>query len=179
MEYKLSGKITFNDYIQFNKYFSKNSIFGKSKLLIYLLVLCIILVLVISDLNILIEIYKSSPFNLMKIFIPLLILIFISIIYRIFIEPIISKYVFNKNKIFKVLQNNHNIKINEKSVIIETIEYNKILTKLDKINIKYSNNTIYIFNGFILELIINNRFIENENMFDEIVKFIKLNYGKK
>jgi hypothetical protein len=179
MEYNLNGKITFSDYTQFNKYFSKKGFFKRLKLIIYPLLLCMVIVFIILDINIFIEIYKSSKLNLLKIIIPFIILIFILIIYKIFIEFMVSKAVFKNNKIFKVLQHNHKIKINEETIIIETIESKKLLSKVDKINIKYDNGTIYIFNGFILEFIINKIFIEDENKLEEIIEFIKLNFGKK
>jgi hypothetical protein len=169
MEYDLSGKVSLDDYIQFNKFYLKHGISRYFKYILYL----VIFISILLNSKILIDTFKKSPFDFIKIWLP--VIIFLILFYKI-ILPIIYKSLYNANKNLRQVQR---IKINEHCISITTDTGNKIITKSDKNKIEYDEDSVYIYNGLDIGNIIKKRFLGNENDFEEMVKFIKLNYGKK
>jgi hypothetical protein len=176
MEYNLNGKISLDDYIQFNKFHSRHGFIGKFQMIFYPVLFIFLTFNIFPNMDVLIELFKISVFDFVKIFIPLIVVLIILILFNIFVMPIIYKKHYNANKI---MQQNQNIKINEQFISITTETGNTNLTKSDINKIKYDKDSVYIYIGLNIGNIIKKRFLENQNDFIDMVNFIKLNYGKK
>ena len=157
MEYKLSGKITFEDFVIFNNYYLKYNLFnGWRKIIFPLLLLFFISVLI----------FVREYFYLL--FIPIFIILFL-----IFFKKNIKKQ-FQSNKFFAEEQH---YSITEDQIEIKSENTSTIITK-DKINkIWYNKNAIYIFISSYLAYLIPRTF-SNNNEFDLLKDFINKNYEK-
>jgi hypothetical protein len=175
MEYKLYGKVSLNDFIQFNKSHHKHGFSLILRLVVYPIIIIFIVISIIPDLEYFKYLLKDSPLDLLKIFHPFLILIIFLILYFTIGMPLIYKRHYNANK---MLQQSRNIIINEQCISIIAEDGNTKLTKENINKIYYDKDSIYIYSGINIGTIIKKRFMENENDFDELVKFVKINFGK-
>jgi hypothetical protein len=176
MEYSLNGKVSLDDYIQFNKFYQKHGFFGKLRIIFYLALFIFVAFAIFPNLDALIEVLKESPLGFIKIFMPVIIGLIVLILFNIVVQPLIYKKHYNANK---MLQQNQNIKINEQFISITTETSSNNLTKSDINKIKCDKDSVYIFLGLNIGNIIKKRFLANPNDFDDMVKFIKLHYGKQ
>lgn len=94
----------------------------------------------------------------------------------IIIMPRTYKRHYNTNKLSQYIQT---ININDQFISITTEISTVKLTKSDINEIKYDKDAIYIYSALNIGYIIKKRFLENENDFEAMVDFIKLNYDKK
>jgi hypothetical protein len=157
MEYKLSGKITFDDFVTFNNYYLKYNLFNGWRKIVYPLLLLFMISLVIF---------------IREYYYLLIIPIFI-LLYCIFYKKHLKKY-FQSNKFFADEQY---YSITEDRIEIKTENTSTIITK-DKINkIWYNKNAIYIFISSYLAYLIPRTF-SNNNEFDLLKDFINKNYEK-
>ncbi|MDR2210857.1 MAG: hypothetical protein LBO65_05230 [Spirochaetaceae bacterium] len=176
MEYNLNGKVSLDDYIQFNKFYQKHGFFGKLRILFFL-ALCVFLALaILPNLDALIDVFKESPLGFIKIFMPVIICLIVFIVFNTVVQPLIYKKHYNANK---MLQQNQNIKINEQFISVTTEKGNNKLTKSDINKIKCDKDSVYIFLGLNIVNILKKGFLDNPSDFEDMVNFIKLNYGKK
>ena len=88
---------------------------------------------------------------------------------------LIYKRHYNGNKRMQQFQN---IKITEQCISITTETDNTNLTKEFIRKILYDKDAIYIYSALNMAHILKKRFLENENDFDDLVKFVKINFGK-
>ena len=175
MEYKLTGKTSLDDYIQFNKTHNRHGSRLILRLVVYPLLIIFVIVSMIPDLDFFKELFKTSPAELVKIFSPFIILaVFLIFFYTIGIRLIYKRH-FNANKL---LQQTQNIVINEQCISITMESAGSNLTKENINKIYYDKDSIYIYSGLNIGHIIKKRFLENENDFEELVKFVKEHFGK-
>jgi ABC-type multidrug transport system fused ATPase/permease subunit len=193
MEYRFSGQITLDDYIQFNENvtskivdFLKNSKnvykFPFSEIIKYIFCVFLLGILIYNLLPILLE-FESEI--IMKIFtnpkiIIILILFFLIIIFILIFPRIMRNLMRNVYK--KYYDSNKTItelcyyNITENVIKLKSESEDVCLTK-EKINkIKYDTDSIYIYIGLNMAYIIKKRFLENEKTFEELQMFIKNNY---
>jgi hypothetical protein len=176
MEYKLHGKISLKDYIQFNKNHKRHGSALLISLVVYPALLIFVLVSLLPSLNFLkYYIFNLPPFELIKIFSPFIFLIIFLILLFTIIMPLIYKRHYNANK---SLQQPCNITINEQCILITTEEGSSKLTKENINKIYYDKDSIYIYRALNIGHIIKKRFLENQDDFVELVKFVKENFGK-
>ena len=184
MEYKFSGKITLEDYIQFNNNLYKNKHSGKIKVIFHLVLFGIIF---FSLLQLIMELIKLESEILREIllepkFIFNMSLIVLGILFIIFIDKIWSiiarkfyKKIYESNKLMTALEN---YTITKDNISIINDNENVNITK-DKIyKIQYDTDSINIFIGINMAYIIKKRFLENDEVFDELNIFIKENFDK-
>ncbi|MDR2554086.1 MAG: YcxB family protein [Fibromonadaceae bacterium] len=176
MEYKLSGKVSLDDYIQFNKNHRKRGFSRIVRLVFYPLLIIFVVVSLIPLLEDFEYIYSVSPLELLKIFFPFILLIIFLIFYYTIGMRLICKKHFNSNKAMQQFQN---IIINEQCISITSESGNGNLTKENINKIYYDKDSIYVYTALNIGYIIKKRFLENENDFEELVKFVKINFGKK
>ena len=166
MEYYLNGKANLEDYIQFNEIQLKQT-YELLRILKYVGLFSLIFSAALSFF-----ILKN-----IKIFTTLIIFLIVYIILYILLKPLMNllfKIEYNKNKHLQ-----QNIKINEKNISIITEIDNINITKENIKNIIYDQDSFYIFTKLNKRYIFKKRFLENENNFEEIINFIKINYGKE
>jgi hypothetical protein len=176
MEYKLNGKISLKDYIQFNKNHKKHGAALIIRLTVYPMLIIFVAVSLFPNLDFFkYYIFNLSPLELLKIFYPFIFLVIFLILLNIIIMPFIYKRHYNANK---SLQYPFNITINDQFISITSENGSDKLTKENINKIYYDKDSIYIYIGLNIGRIIKKRFLENENDFGELVKFIKENYGK-
>ncbi|MDR1230329.1 MAG: YcxB family protein [Spirochaetaceae bacterium] len=176
MEYNLSGKVSLDDYIQANKFQHKQGFWGIFRFILYPALLIYLAFPFFRDMEVVISIFKTSPFTFMKILSPLVLWIVLLIIFNKIMLPFMWKRRYNANKLLQLFQN---IKINEQCISITTEAFNNNLTKSNIHKIKYDKDAIYIYSGLHMGFVIKKRFLENENDFDELVSFVKTNYEKR
>jgi len=178
MEYRLSGKISLDDYIQFNRSHRKHGFALILRLVVYPLIIIfgvIYLFPTFQDLQSFIDIYGFSSLEIVKIFTPLIFLIIFLILFYTIGMRLIYKRHYNANK---MLQQSQNIIINEQCISITLESGNTNLTKEDINKIYFDKDSIYIYSGINMGHIIKKRFLENENDFENLVNFVKVNFGK-
>ena len=176
MEFIFNGKVTFSDYKQFNRTYSNRGFIKYFRIVLYSGLIIFIGFTIFPEKDIFLDIFKKSPAEFIKLFIPLIFLILFIIIFNKIIMPLIYKRHYNGNK---MLQYTQNIKINENNITISTDNSNTVYQKSDINKILYDKDSVYIFIGINIGNIIKKRFLENENDFDTFKQFIKDNYGKK
>jgi hypothetical protein len=175
MEYNLSGKVSFDDYVQYQYAQIKTSSFKNFRLILFLIIFIIFAINIYPHTGMLILYIKTSPFDFFKNFIPLIaVLIFFFLIEKIGL-PIFLRKLYNANKLW---QYKLNIKINEQYISINTEIENINISKENIFLIIYDNDSIYIWIKYKIVHILKKRFLENENDFEELKNFIKHNYRK-
>jgi multisubunit Na+/H+ antiporter MnhG subunit len=180
MEYTLNGKISLDDYIQFNKNHQKHGFSRVFRIILYSALFIFIGFTFISNKEPLTDIFKTSPLYFIEMFIPLIVILIIIILLNKFGAPLILRPIYKRHyKANKMLQQTQNIKINEQCISITTETGNVNLTKENINKIIYDKDSIYIYTALNMAHILKKHFLENENDFDELVKFIKFNYNKK
>ena len=177
MEYKLSGKVSLKDYIQFNKNFKKHGSALIIRLVVYPLLIVFVAFVLYPSFNLVKNfIFELSPFELIKVFSPFIILIIFLILLNTVGIPLIYKRHYNANK---SLQESFIITINERRISIITETCNTALTKEMINKIYYDKDSVYIYVALNIAHILKKRYMENEGDFVEFVKFIKEHYDKK
>jgi hypothetical protein len=173
MEYNLNGKVSFDDYVRFNKTHKKHGFYKIFRLIFYPALIIYIAYTFIP----VIETLKNKILtSLITLIIFLILFYIISILFNITVMRLIYKRHYNANKL---LHQTQSIKINEQSISITAQSGTSILTKEDINKIIYDKDSIYIYIGLNIAHILKKRFLENENDFEDAVKFVKSNYGKK
>jgi hypothetical protein len=176
MEYNLNGKISLKDFIQFNKNHKRHGSALTLRLVVYSLLIVFIAVILLPSFNIVkYYIINLSPLELLKVFSPFIFLIIFLILFNTVGIPLIYKRQYNANK---GIQQLFNITINERCILITTDNGNTVLTKEMINKIYYDKNSIYIYTGQNTAHIIKKHYMENQDDFGELVKFIKANYDK-
>jgi hypothetical protein len=175
MKYRLSGKISLDDYIQFNRSHRKHGFSLIFRLVFYPLLFIFVVVSLIPDLEFFKDLFFISPLKLVKIFFPFIFLIIFLIFFNTIGMRLIYKRHYNANK---MLQQTQNIIINEQCILITLESGNTKLTKENINKIYFDKDSIYIYPGINIGHIIKKRFLENENDFEELVNFVKVNFGK-
>jgi hypothetical protein len=175
MEYSLNGKVSFDDYVQYQYAQIKTSSFKNFKFIFFLIIFIFFVINIYPHIGMFILYIKTSPFGFLKNFIPLIaVLIFFFLIEKIG-WPVFLRKSYNANKLW---QYNLNIKINEQYMSINTEIENTNITKENIFLIVYDDDSIYIWIKYKIVHILKKRFLENENDFEGLKNFIKLNYGK-
>jgi len=176
MEYTLNGKVSLDDYIRFNKIHGKHGFALILKLVVYPLLLVFVAVSMIPYAELIKDIYRVYPLELVKIFFPLIfVVIFLILFHTVGIRLIYKKH-YNANKNLRYSQH---ITINEQRIAITGECGSSILTRENINKIYYDKDSIYIYLGLNIAHIIKKRFLENEDDFGEVVEFVKANFGKK
>jgi len=168
MEFKVSGQLNIDDYIQFQRV-SLKAIFLARKMIILFFVL--------------VAIFTSDLFDFRK---------GISLRDTTTIIAIVSFCVFllvlaimlNSKKVYKksfesnmTIKEKCNFLITEDKIIIDSESGNTILSK-DKIHkILFDKDSVYVFVAANIARIIKKRFCKNEEEFNALVLFIKDNYN--
>ena len=157
MEFNLSGKITFEDYLAFYKYHFKHLFFdGWKKFVLFFLVIVFVFAMI----------YIRSYFAIIIVFVFIMLFLF-------FTKKELKKQ-FNSNKFFTEEQfylitiDKIEIKTESSSVVLTNDKINKIL---------YNKNAIYIFISSQLAYVLPKSFFKN-NDFDIIKNFVEENYAK-
>ena len=176
MEYNLHGKITLADYIQFNKAYSSHGFMKYFRIVVYSGLIIYIGFSFLPDKDIFTDLFLYSPFDFIKIFTPIIFAIIFILLVNKLLMPLIYKRHYNANK---KLQSTHDIKINEHNILISTETSNFVYSKSDINKIIFDKNSIYIFTGINIGNIFKKRFLENEDEFEALKQFVKVNYGKK
>jgi hypothetical protein len=169
MEYKFSGDSTLDDYVQMNRLIMKNR-FSEIGWKIFFIVLgTIFLVAMFFNLN------TKNIFEILKsivdiIWIPIFVLVYFKIIlskWRLR-KYYVSNKIYNESKLFE---------INKKNILINSESINMNIQK-DKIaKIEFDKDSIYIFTSLLNILVIKQRFMKDENEYNELKNFI-LKYYK-
>jgi hypothetical protein len=168
MEYKFSGKLSFDDFVQMNRFYMAKIFFKK---LSYLFIFCII---ISSGFFI----YRLIFYNTIRFMEDILPLLFFGIIILFVIKQpkILYKKHFEKDKIS---QEEQTFIINENEISIASDNSFIKFTK-DKINkIKYDNDSIYLFISENKICVIKSRYLGNLTEFNELKDFLKSNYINK
>ena len=175
MEYKLSGKISLKDFIQFNKNYKRHGSPLITRLVVYsLLIIFVAVALLLGFHSVKNYIFNYSPLELLKIFSPFIILLIFLILLNTFGMPLIYKRQYDSNK---DLRESFNITINTQHISITTETGNSKITKANIKKIYYDKDSIYIYVRQNMAHILKKHYMENENEFGELVKFVKENYG--
>ena len=173
MEYKINGKISFDDYMHFIKIHQKSNSPIKIIRIVIAAVLFICMTIYIPISSILKDKSGITPAPL-----PVLIGIPFFIVFSLFVSFRYRKYIFRK-KFYesKTGEKYFNMTIDEQFISTTTETSSSKFTKPDIFKIAYDKDSVYIYIGMNNAAIIKKRFLENEDDFEEMVKFIKENYG--
>ena len=172
MEFKFSGRILFQDYIQFYKFIVRKSFFAQLIVFIFLLLACFIIGLYefLSDFSI-----KFAPI-LMTL---LLIYIVYTIIYLFLLKKRLKK-IFYSNKTIE--EECHYI-VDEKSIRTISESSNSVLSEEKIFKLIFYKDSIFVFFAMNMAYIIKKRFFNTDEEYQNLVLFIKENYksriGKK
>jgi len=169
MEYKISGQINYDDFMQFQQFNLKNAV---NKLFPRRQKIIIFVFLGIYFIN---ELRKDN--NLQKIVIFIIIIslfIFFSLI--IYYSKSLYKKQFNIDK-SNALYCHYTI--NENGIIIEFEDGIINLSKDDIHKILFDNDSIYIYQWPNIAKIIKKRFFGNEDEYANLLLFIKEKYAEK
>lgn len=168
MEYCINGQITLDDYIQFYK--------AQTKIRRLIVLICLfwpILLILLISLSI------REFFWVLNVF-PIFGIVGTLCIGYNLIDRSICKGFYNSSDLSKNIQN---IIIEKERITIEAgsfkstinkANFKKIIRDRDSIYILSTEKVSYIKIGYIIK----KQFIENENDFEKIIEFIKLNFGK-
>jgi len=177
MEYKLNGKISLKDFIQFNKNYKRHGSALIIRLVVYPLLIIFVAAVLFPSFNIVKQyLFNLSTLELLKVFSPFILLIIFLILLITVGIPLIYKRNYNANK---GLQEPFTITINEKCISIKTETGKSRLAKENINKIYYDKDSIYIYEEKNTAHILKKHYMENENDFGELVKFVKENYDKK
>jgi hypothetical protein len=166
MEYKFSGKLSFDDFVQMNRFYMVEMFF-KGKISI---IFIIAIIFSIGSLIYNLVLYNSISF--VEDILPILIF-GLAILFIIKRPKILYKKYFEKDK---MSQEEHTFIINENEISMTT-ENSFIKFTRDKINkIKYDKDSIYIFISENKVYIIKSRYLGSLTEFEELKDFLKLNY---
>ena len=155
MEFKLFGKIAFNDFVSVNNFYLKYSLFNRWRKIVYPLVLALLVSIII----------------------------FIKEYYLLIVIPVffILFYIFYKRDLRKkflsseFLTEEQHYSITEERIEVKTESTSTIITK-DKIyKIMYNKNEIYIFISTYYAYVIPKTFLHN-NDFELLKDFMNRNY---
>jgi len=169
MEYKISGQISYDDFMQFQQFNLKSAI---NKLFPWWQKLLIFVFLGIYFIN---ELRKDNNLQKIVIFIIIIsLLIFFSLI--IYYSKRLYKKQFNIDK-SNALYCNYTI--NENSIIIEFEDGIISLSKNDIHKILFDKDSIYIYRYPNIAKIIKKRFFVDEDEYTNLLLFIKEKYAEK
>ena len=175
MEYTLHGTISLKDFIQFNKNYKRHGSPLITRLVVYSLLIIFVAAALLLGFNFVKNfIFNYSPFELIKIFSPFIILLIFLILLNTFGMPLIYKRQYDSNK---DLRESFTITINGQHISITTETGNSKITKANINKIYYDKDSIYIYVGQNTAHILKKHYMENENEFEELVTFVKENYG--
>jgi hypothetical protein len=177
MEYKLSGKISLKDFIQFNKNYKKHGSALITRIAVYSALVIFAGVILLSSYKFVKYYILNLPaLQLLKVFSPFIILaIFIILLITVGMPRIYKKH-YNANK---GLQQPFNIIINEQCIFITTETGNEKIIKENINKIYYDKDSIYIYMALNIAHIIKKRYMENQDDFENLVKFVKEHYEKR
>jgi hypothetical protein len=176
MEYNLNGKVSLDDYVQFNKTHKRHGFYKIFRLIIYPALIIIIALILIPEIETLKDILMDSPLYFIKTFSPVIVFIICLILFNSIGMRLIYKKHYNANKL---LQQTISMKINEQFISIAAESGTSNLTKKVINKIIYDKDSIYIYIGLNMAYILKKRFLENENNFEDLVRFVRSNYEKK
>jgi hypothetical protein len=176
MEYSLNGRVSLEDYIQFNKAHQKHGFKKILRPMIYIALCIFLFYTLIPEMDSFKELFRTDPYSIIKIFMPLIIIIIAIIIFNTIGMKLIYKKHYNSNKLLQQMQT---VKINEQCICIISENGNVNFTKENINKIIYDMDSIYIYTALNIGYILKKRFLENENDFEELVQYIKKNYEKK
>ena len=187
MEYKFSGKITLDDYIEFNKYFYIDYLQEKRikrKYLIFIIITGIFF----SIVPMIKRFTELSEFGVDRIIefivhfggavlIGIIFFLLYSFFCKIYLKMMKNTFIefYNSNKLIAELTN---YCISEDTIKMKSESEEIILTKEKIYKIKTDKDSIYIYSGLNAAYIIKKHFFENENEFDVLLDFMKQNYEK-
>jgi hypothetical protein len=167
MEYKFSGQISYDDFMQFQQFNLKNSLNKILPVKRLPFVLLFLIIIIIADFR--------RDYSLQKVIIWIIIMAIIAGISLIFYH---SKRLYKK--LFENDQSNKekcDYIINENSIIIK---YRDTVLSFDKNNIHkilFDDDSIYIFQEPNIAKIIKKSFFDDENIYASLLSFIKEEYG--
>jgi hypothetical protein len=167
MEYKFSGELNFDDYVQFQKVALKGLWLTRKMIIVF----CLLIAIFTSDLlDFRKGIYlKDAPTIIAIVAFSIFIIVFLIT----FNSKRIYKKSFDENKIGK---ERCDFTINEDKITIVSESGSSILTRDNIHKISFDKDTIYIFMAKNIARIIKKRFVENEEKYNELVLFIKDKY---
>jgi hypothetical protein len=168
MEYKFTGKISLEDFVQYNRFYMTELFFKRKTSIIFI----IAIIFFIGSF-----IFSIITFKRIRLFEDILpIILFCLVLILIIRRPkIFYKKYFNANKISHEEQQ---FSINEKEMNIKSESLSLILTK-EKINkIKFDKDSIYIFTAEGAAHIIKSKFLNSIIEFNNLKDFIRMNYIK-
>ncbi|GHV07123.1 hypothetical protein FACS189485_16890 [Spirochaetia bacterium] len=173
MEYDFMGQLTFKDYVQFNKIHIKKTFIGKFRIIVYVGLIVFVIISEWSDIKFL---WENDPLKLLSVFLlPLIITFGIILLINNFVTPLIYKRHYKSNSTGNEIKH---FKITQETISINGDSENRTLTK-EKINrILFDKDSIYIYTALTAGHVIKKHYLNNENEFNELVKFIKENYMK-
>ena len=167
MEYKFSGELNFDDYVQFQKAALKGLWLTRRIIILF----CLLIVAFTSDLF---DFRKGISLKDTPAIIGIASFLIIIIMFLImFNSKKIYKKSFDENKIGK---ERCDFTINEDKITIVSESGSSILTRDNIHKILFDKDTIYIFMAKNIARIIKKRFLENEEKYNELVLFIKDKY---
>ena len=176
MEYCLKGKVTFEDFQHYNKSPQKKLFIRKTSIIVNLFFYLSIAILIYINYYYFDNIkylFITAPLEAFKFYVLPYIIVIILLFY---IYKVDKKLFFNLGKYFK---HDLNITINEQYIIVE-IENSKDIFKNEEVKkIVYDVDSIYIEVRYKAFLIIKKRFLEDENEFEGLIEFIKVNYKNR
>jgi hypothetical protein len=176
MEYKLAGNVSLKDFIQFNKNYKRHGSTFIIRMAVYSALIVFVGVIILSSYKFFEYYILNLPaLELLKIFSPFIVLIIFIILLITVGMPMIYKKHYNANK---GLQQSFNITINEQCIFITTETGNEKLIKENINKIYYDKDSIYIYVALNIAHIIKKRYMENQDDFEDLVKFVKEHYGK-
>jgi hypothetical protein len=167
MEYKFSGSINFEDYVQFNEITTRNITFAKKIVLVF----CIAAFIISRNL---LNFKKGISLNDSTTIIDLIILIVLIIFLLMNFK--------SKRRYKKPFESNKSISeectytINETNITIDTKNSHTVLNKDAIYKILFDMDSIYIYSATNLARVIKKRFLENEEQFLNLVLFLDEHY---
>ena len=176
MEYNLNGIVSFDDYVQFNKTHRKRGFYKIIGIINWFFYLALIILIALLALVLILG--PESPLDFIKNNSAAMALLACGsslILFNTIGMRLIYKKHYDANKL---LQQTQNIKINEQSISIISESGAINLTKEDTNKIIYDKDSIYVYIGVKMAHVFKKRFLENENDFEELVKFLKSHYEK-
>jgi hypothetical protein len=167
MEYKFSGKLTFDDFVQMNRFYMKDTLL-KKKITIVLFIIVIIILLGYLITNIII----NNTVRFLEDILP--IVFFGSLMYFLLRMP--KKYYKKYFENDKMIQEEQTFIVNENEMNISSENSFLKITKDKIVKMKYDKDSIYIYIGENKLCIIKSRYLRDLTEFNELKDFIKANY---
>ena len=172
-EFNLNGSVNLDDYIRFCKSYQKYSFIGKYNLYIFIAIFAVFTYMYLPNIETMAVMFREAPFELAK---KIMILV-CAVIFVILFNTRGMRTLYKKQyEVNKELQESQNIKVGKEWIVITTKLGKTDFLKKYINRIIYDKDVIYIYQEKHKGYILKKQFLENENDFDDLKNFIKLNY---